>query len=41
MQAVYIFDTSIVECKYFSSSNKQTSNYVVLYNYDKKESKKD
>lgn len=41
MQAVYIFDTSIVECKYFSSSNKQTSNYVVLYNYDKKESKKE
>lgn len=39
MQAVYIYDTSIIECKYFSSSNKQTSNYVVLYNYDKKEPK--
>lgn len=39
MQAVYIFDTSIVECKYFSSSIKQTSNYVVLYSYDKKEPK--
>ena len=39
MQAVYIFDTSIVECKYFSSSFKQQNNYVVLYNYDKNETK--
>lgn len=39
MQAVYIFDTSVVECKYFSSLYKQPSNYVILYNYDRNEAK--
>ena len=31
MQAVYIFDDTIVECKYYSSKEKAPSSYVTIY----------
>lgn len=32
MQAVYIFDETIIECKYYSSTIKGPCSYVVIYN---------
>lgn len=34
MQAIYIFDDVIVECKYFSSSEKLPSNHLIIYKND-------
>ena len=31
MQAVYVFDHTIVECKYYSSTDKGTGNHIIVY----------